>query len=217
MQVVVPFAGRTPKSRLEAVLSLEERRDFARAMLADVCGAVVATGNSPTILATAPLSAATRRELEAATGGEYAVEIDDRPLSSAVNALLEVSEEPVAIVMADLALATPGALEELFDASGDVVIAPGRGGGTNAMVVRHPAFRVDYHGASYLDHRRGAREVGASLESVDSFRLATDIDEPADMVEVWLHGDSGSKATLEAQGFRLETTDGRVRLARDQR
>ncbi|MCU4753249.1 2-phospho-L-lactate guanylyltransferase [Halobacteria archaeon AArc-curdl1] len=215
MQVVVPFAGRTPKSRLEAVLSLEERRDFARAMLADVCGAVVATGNSPTVLATAPLSETTVTSLEAGTGGEYRVEIDDRPLSPAVNALLEAADEPVAIVMADLALATPVTLEGLFEINGDVVIAPGRGGGTNAMVVRHPSFRVDYHGASYLDHRQGARGVGATLETVDSFRLATDIDEPADMVEVWLHSDSRSKATLEAQGFHLETTEGRVRLARD--
>ncbi|MFC4543933.1 2-phospho-L-lactate guanylyltransferase [Halosolutus amylolyticus] len=205
MQVVVPFAVENPKTRLEPVLDPDERSTVARAMLADVVTAVADAGHEPTVLATEPLDLA----VDAAP-----VAIDDRPLTPAVNARLDVADGPVAIVMADLALATPAALARLFSTDGDVVIAPGRGGGTNALVVRHSEFRVDYHGASYLDHRAIAREIGAAVETIDSFRLATDIDEPADLVEVLVHADGRAADALRELGFELDASDGRVDVAR---
>ena len=203
MHVVVPFAADAPKTRLASVLESDERLAFARAMLADVLEAVCEAGHEPTVLSTTTLDV------------DSPVVVDDRPLDDAVNAALASTEGPVAVVMADLALATPDALERLFAAGGDVALVPGRGGGTNALVARHPDFRVDYHGASYRDHRRIARDVGAALETVDSFRLSTDVDEPDDLVEVLLHGGERSRAFLERAGFRLETTDGRVTVGRE--
>lgn len=207
MRVLVPFAADEPKTRLEDVLSPAERTAFARAMLRDVVAAIDAAGGEPTVLSTAPLEF----ELPRAT-----VVVDDRPLTPAVDARLPTTpgDDPVAVVMADLALATPDVLAELFDATGDVAIAPGRGAGTNALVVRHPEFRVDYHGGSFLDHREIAAEVGAELAVVDSFRLATDIDEPADLVEVLVHGTDRAPAALRELGFELDADDGRVGVAR---
>ena len=202
MHVVVPFAVENPKTRLSPALESEERATFARAMCADVLETIRETGREPTVLATGQVDV------------DAPVLVDDRPLSVAVNAILAARDDPVAVVMADLALATPDALEDLFSLEGDVVLAPGRGGGTNALLVRHPEFRVDYHGASYLDHRRIAREIDADLETADSFRLATDVDEPADLVEVALHGGEHSRAFLERAGFSLVTEGGRVTLER---
>jgi 2-phospho-L-lactate guanylyltransferase len=139
MQVVVPFAADEPKTRLAETFSSEERRAFALAMLDDVLATIRSTGREPRVLSTR------RIDIDAPLG------VDSRPLTPAVNAVL-ADDRPTAIVMADLALATPTALERLFSAEDDVVIAPGRGGGTNALVSRHPEFRVDYHGTSYLDH-----------------------------------------------------------------
>nr|WP_312854244.1 2-phospho-L-lactate guanylyltransferase [Natronococcus sp. JC468] len=207
MRVLVPFAADAPKTRLESVLSADERTAFARAMLRDVVAAVDAAGGEPTILSTAPLAFETPRAR---------VVVDDRPLSPAVNARLPTArgDDPVAVVMADLALATPDALEDLFAAAGDVAIAPGRGAGTNALVVRHPEFWVDYHGGSFLDHREIAAEIGADLAVVDSFRLGTDVDEPADLVEVLVHGTDRAPAVLRELGFELDAESGRVGVAR---
>lgn len=239
MHVVVPFAASEPKTRLESVLSPAERSAFARAMLADVLRAVAETGREPTVVATAPI-ALDELGLDEHVLESVSVEVDDRPLTDAVNARLpggggrddgvgaddgdgsgdgdgvSGADEPVAVVMADLALATADALEGLFAADADVAIAPGRGGGTNALVVRHSEFRVDYHGASYLDHRDIAGDAGASLETVDSFRLATDVDEPADLVEVLVHGDETDRAPscLRDLGFELDRADGRVGVVR---
>ena len=198
MNVLVPFAAGDPKTRLADALGPEERTAFARAMLSDVCEAIVDAGREPTVLATGDVDCS------------HDVVVDDRPLTAAVNAHLDTLGTPVAVVMADLALATPSALERLFDRAGDVVVAPGLGGGTNALVVRHDDFSVDYHGASVRDHRRIAREIGASLAEVDSFRLAVDVDEPADLAEVLLHGEGRAREWLHDAGFELETTDGRV-------
>ncbi|MFB6125867.1 MAG: 2-phospho-L-lactate guanylyltransferase [Halolamina sp.] len=170
------------------------------------------------------------------------VRVDERPLTTAINAALaghfgggginggsggtddgdpegdgDAGEpDPVAVVVADLALATPASLRALFAADGEVVVAPGLGGGTSALVVRHPAFRVDYHGASCRDHRERAAAVGADLATVDSRQLATDVDEPADLAEVLLHGDGAAAAWLRAAGVSLAVDErGRVGVERD--
>ena len=201
MQVVVPFAVEEPKTRLAGVLAPDERRSFALAMLRDVLDAIRATGREPTVLSTGTVDV------------DASVTVDPRPLTPAVNDVL--GDAPTAIVMADLALATPSALEPLFTADGDVVLAPGRGGGTNALVARHPEFRVDYHGASYLDHRAAASDLGAVVTPVDSHRLATDVDERADLAEVLLHADGRARDWLVDAGFSLAVTDGRVEVTRE--
>ncbi|WP_418281077.1 2-phospho-L-lactate guanylyltransferase [Halorubrum sp. DTA98] len=219
MEVLVPFSSDRPKSRLSGTLSSSERESLARAMLADVVEAIAATGESPRVLATEPVGVAID------TDAEVPVTVDERALTTAVNdAIADPTSTPndpgdprrsVAVVMADLALATPGALRQLFDADGDVVIAPGRGGGTNALVIRHPSFRVDYHGASYLDHLRIAADVGATVREIDSHRLATDIDESDDLAELLVHGDGRAATLLREAGFELDRSRGRVGVRRE--
>ena len=199
MDALVPFAASEPKTRLASILEPDERTEFARAMVADVCAAIESTDAEPTVLATERIDC------------EWPTIVDDRPLSEAVNARLE---PPIAVVMADLPLATPRALSRLFDAKGDVVIAPGLGGGTNALVVRHPEFYTAYHGASVADHRRIASDVGARATTVDSFRLAVDIDERDDLAELLLHGRGRAVEWLRTTGFEVARTDGRVTVRR---
>jgi 2-phospho-L-lactate guanylyltransferase len=219
MRVVVPFATEQPKTRLSAVLAPDERRAFARAMLCDVVAAVYAAGHTPLVLATAPLDDETFADppdvSSALDAADTAVHVDDSPLSAAVNTVLADADGPVAVVMSDLPLATAESVRRLTAIEADVTIAPGRGGGTNALVVRHPDFRVDYHGVSYRDHLHVARDVGASVGTLDSFRLATDVDEPEDLTEVLLHSDGAAHDWLVDAGFDLNVTDGRVGVRRE--
>jgi len=217
METLVPFGAEDPKTRLSTALDPDERAGFARAMLTDTLAAVRGAGGSPRVLATAPV------EVDAP------VTVDGRPLTPAVNrALADAGPKPgspVAVVVADLPLATPAAVERLYragavgDAAGGpartVAVAPGRGGGTNGLAIRHPEFRVDYHGASVRDHRRAARGVGAPVVTVDSYRLGTDVDEPADLPEVLLHADGAAADWLRDAGFALDADDGRVTAVRD--
>ena len=202
MRLVVPVSGSDPKTRLATVLTPAERRRFTEAMLADVVAAVEGAGHAPEVISTAMVAA------------DAPVTVDQRGLDALVNELLAEADGDLAIVMADLPLLTPGAVDRLFEPDADVVLAPGLGGGTNAFVSRHPDFRVDYHGASIRDHRRLARDAGATVAEVDSRRLATDIDEPGDLAEVLLHSDGAAADWLRDAGFELAVTDGRVTVER---
>jgi 2-phospho-L-lactate guanylyltransferase len=233
MRVVVPFDATTPKTRLAPVLDAAERDAFARRMLRDVLDAVGGLSQTDAVdavdvevVSTAPLDLATDGERD--SGGSrrdrpddspVTVHVDDRSLDAVVDdAVAETvgsgDGAPLAVVMADLALATPAALCRLVRTDGDVVLVPGRGVGTNALVVRTPAFRADFHGTSYLDHRRAAADVG-TVEAVDSFRLSTDVDEPADLVEAFVHGGERTREWLTARfELAVDEDEGRVSLAR---
>lgn len=212
MRTLVPFAAVNPKTRLDSVLTADERAAFARAMLRSVCATLQQAGSEPTVLSTAALAAT-------ALPADTSVVVDDRPLTTAVNDEL-TTDTPTLIMMADLPLATPESIRRLIAASddagtdADIAIAPGLGGGTNALVVRAPAFRVDYHGASYLDHRQIAREIEANVAVVDSHRLTTDIDEREDLAELLIHGSGTAHDWLVDRGFQLSVTEGRVGIQR---
>lgn len=201
MRVVIPFDAIDPKSRLAPVLDPPERRDFAEAMLRDVITALESRGHRLEVLSTGPVDV------------DVPVTVDERALTPLVDDAIEAGT-PLAVVMGDLPLATPAALDRLFDTDGDVVIAPGRAGGTNALIVRDPGFRVDFHGTSYRDHRGRARAVGASVSMVDSFRLAMDVDDPSDLLDVLVHGDGEARAWLENAGFRIAIDGGEPRVVR---
>jgi len=206
MRSIIPFAAVDAKTRLASVLDADERAAFSRVMLDAVVETVIEAGHEPTVLSTAPLDEPTRP-------ASTSVVVDDRPLTTAVNDQL-AADSPTLVVMADLPLATADDIHRLTESNADVTLAPGLGGGTNAMVIREPAFRVDYHGASYLDHRAAATDLGATVETVDSRRLATDIDEPDDLAEILIHGDGAARAWLVAAGFELDAGDGRVGVRR---
>lgn len=208
MRVLVPFDATDPKSRLAPVLDSHERQTFSQAMLTDVVETLRATDRDLTIrvVATEELS----RDPPAA------VEVDDRPLSPAIDARLNpTATEPVAVVMADLALATPAALTRLFDSQAPLVFVPGLGGGTNAILARDAGLDVDYHGLSIADHRRGAERVGLPWSELDSFRLAMDIDEPDDLIEVLIHTDGRARTWLDRAGFGIEVSAAGPALSRD--
>ncbi|MEF8781088.1 MAG: 2-phospho-L-lactate guanylyltransferase [Haloferacaceae archaeon] len=236
MRVLIPFAADRPKTRLDPILSPDEREAFAAAMLADVLRAVRLAGREPVVLSTAPLEGedgspegagtsgfaptALSEELAVDLGEELAsaqVVVDERPLTAAVNAALrdrKWDDGAMGVVMSDLPLVTPRVLSRFFAADGDLVVAPGRGGGTNALVVRDSRFRVDYHGTSYLDHLRVADRLGATVREFDSHRLSTDVDEPADFQEVLSLSDGVARAWLREAGFELDASGGRVGVRR---
>lgn len=204
---LIPFKPVNPKTRLSCVLDQDEREAFARMMLADVTDAARGAGCDPRIISTEtfPFDSA---PVMVVPGG----------LNETLNGILAITATPVLIIMADLPLATPGAVERLISSGKEMAIVPGRGGGTNAIfLARGSSFRVDYYGASFLKHARIARERGLSCEVIDSFRLHTDVDEREDLVELLIHGRGRSSAYLERLGFALSIDKGRVGIVRSSR
>lgn len=192
VQILVPYDGLDPKTRLAELLDDEERLEFGMAMLRDVLDVVHAVGATPLVVTRAPLDLP-----------EADVVVDTRDLSTAVNARLAQTGGTSVVVMADLPLLDARTLRSFLTHDTEVVLARGTGGGTNALLSRHPAFRVDYHGGSYQKHLDHADEIDASVTEVDSYRFAVDIDEPSDLTELLLHGEGEAASWLRSHGFEV--------------
>lgn len=203
---LIPYKPKNPKTRLSALLSQEEREQFAAAMLEDVKAAVKDAMCSPVLVCS-----------ELFDSEDVQVTIADTDLSGSLNAILPQNPCPALIIMADLPLADTASIRRVISTEKDIAIVPGRGGGTNAIFMKEPhKFHVDYYGASFLKHMKIAEDAGLSVEVIDSFRLHTDIDEPWDLVELLIHGTGKSRAYLEDLGFLLSVDKGRVGVRRGQ-
>jgi len=209
MRAVIPFKKSNAKSRLGTLLYEKEREDFAMAMLADVVGMLVDSDcfDVIDILSTSPIY------LENTN-----IVLTEMGLNEALNEYLgKMSShnlnEPVLIIMADIPLVSKKNIKDIVSSQADIVIAPGRMGGTNAVFIRNPlSFHVDYYGASFLKHLEIAK--GLCIEVFDSFNLSTDIDEVSDLAEVLIHGKGHSKSYLEKIGISILANGGRVGVKR---
>jgi len=99
--------------------------------------------------------------------------------------------------MADLALLSGRDVEGILSAEGDVVLSPGRGGGTNMIMIRSPRFRTCYTGVSFPNHIASAQQAGLKAAVFESFRAGCDIDLPDDLIELGLHGRGEARALLQ--------------------
>ncbi len=213
MRAVIPFKKSNAKSRLGGFLTPEERGELAMAMLKDVARALLDSGcfEVVDVLSTSIV------EVKGAS-----IVLTEKGLNESLNEYLQKMSlhsinEPVLIIMADIPLASVKNIKDITASAADIVIAPGRMGGTNALFIRDPSsFHADYYGASFLKHREIASKNRLKIEVFDSFNLSTDIDEVADLTEILLHGKGHAARYLKKLGFTVEETEngGRVGLKR---
>ena len=200
IRIVVPFKLDNAKSRLAPALKPVERRLLAFAMLRDVLEAVYGFGKV-TILSRPGLDIAD-------VGCDVEIVESELNLNDALNAFIahEAMQgwpRDILIVMADLALLTQNDVVGILSCRGDVVLSPGRGGGTNMILIRAPEFRTCYQGLSFPKHQDYARQAGLGIYVFESFRAGCDIDCPEDLAEVLLHGRGEARALLERMGFSV--------------
>lgn len=203
VRIVVPFKLNGAKSRLAPALKPEERRLLAFAMTRDVLRTVSEFG-TVTVLSRPGLYA---EDIEI-DGDVFEILESDLDLNDALNELIEDEarrgwQKDILIVMADLALLAKNDIIGILNCPGDVVLSPGRGGGTNMILINSPVFRTCYRGLSFPKHLAFAREAGLEATIFESFRAACDIDQPEDLVELLLHGRGEARALLEQMGFFL--------------
>ncbi len=209
MRAVIPFRKNNAKSRLSSLLSEKERGELAMAMLNDVAGTLVNSGcfDVIDILSTSMIEVV-----------GVNIVLTEMGLNEALNEYLgkmssHKINEPVLIIMADIPLVSTKNISDIVSSNADIVIAPGRMGGTNAVFIRDPAsFHVDYYGTSFLKHLQIAS--GLHTEVFDSFNISTDIDEVSDLIEVLLHGKGHSQEYLKKIGVDISANGGRVGVKR---
>jgi 2-phospho-L-lactate guanylyltransferase len=206
MKALIPYKKKNAKSRLSPALSLEEREEFVELMLRDVAGSLNEAGIKEIDILTTPDNGVPE-DLQ------VNVVLDEHDLNEAINEYLSHETDSILIIMADLPLVRAEHIREIISIPEDVVIVPGKGGGTNIIFVRDPSnFHVKYYGSSFLNHCNIAKDRNCSFHVYDSFLLSTDIDEPHDLVEIMLHGHGKSREYV-IERFDMETGKARAKIS----
>jgi len=217
-KAIIPFKKERAKSRLGGVLSEKEREEFAVRMLGDVLVAlseseieeveIISTCSEEQIKE--DLNRGLKLNLESELKSDLNLNLrltvreDGRGLNEVLNEEIKDKKEPVLIIMADVPLATPESINEIASREEDVVITPGREGGTNALFLRKPyKFAVSYYGISCLKHIETAKRRDLSYAIHDSFFISTDIDEVDDLIELLIHGRGSSTEYLRGIGVSI--------------
>jgi 2-phospho-L-lactate guanylyltransferase len=206
VSIIVPFKLNGAKSRLSPALTPAERMNFAFTMLVDVLRTILDFG-TVTVLSRPGLADLYKKEVEK-LGDDIGILESELDLNDALNELIEKEarrgwQRDILIVMADLALLAKSDIVGILNCPGEVVLCPGRGGGTNMVLIKGPGFRTCYQGLSFPKHLAFSREAGLKVTIFESFRAGCDIDEPDDLAELLLHGRGGARVLLERMGFSL--------------
>lgn len=207
VKAIIPFKKKGAKTRLRTFLTETEREELAIRMLKDV---LVALSESK-IEEVEIISTSSKEELSNELKHELrnlklTVWVDEKGLNEVLNERIKDEQDPRLIIMADIPLVTPESINKLIEHESEVVIAPGRKGGTNALFMRRPSeFLVSYYGVSCLKHIETAKQRNLSYSVHDSFFISADIDEHDDLMELLIHGKSLSVEYLRRIGVFIQT------------
>ena len=181
------------KGRLAALLSEDERRQLALAMLEDVVKALQAVPEIDSVAVVSPDA-----EVLDAARALHAEAIEEpasvRGLNQALaHGLAVMSSQPDAllVVLADVPGVKPADVKEVLDALAPdrgVVIAPSSAKGTSALALRPPnVIPFRFGEQSFQNHKReaAARKIEHTIVRNEAF--ANDIDEPADLKRLLEH------------------------------
>lgn len=196
------------KSSLKPTLTPEQRRELTFCMLEDVLNTIDHAHQIKGTIMVSPdkqvLDLARSRGATPLT--EPSVGLNEA-LNLAINRARELGAKSVLILPSDLPLLRPADIEKIVGmASGerDMVIAPSKRKGTNALLLRPPDL-IDLHfgGESFRAHLEEARRAGIMPHIYRSERVETDIDEVLDLIK------------LKAQGLGTRSHDFLRLLERD--
>ena len=178
------------KGRLSVLLTPDERRRLALAMLEDVLGALQAVPRIDFVAVVSPDTGALARA--AALGAEPITEPPhvrgvNQALSLAARVLADRGAGALLVVAADIPTALPTEIEAVLDALPDrgIAICPTADRGTGALALRPPdvvPFRYGRH--SSVLHKREAVARGLPARVLHAASLARDVDEPRDLAQL---------------------------------
>jgi 2-phospho-L-lactate guanylyltransferase len=184
---------REAKSSLSGIFGPDRRRQLVLSMLADVLNAVKqASSISGAAVVSPDKKVLDFARLHGATDiVESGLELN-AALKYAIKYIVGRDATSALILPGDLPLLKSSDIENLTamaTAQRDVVIAPSKTNGTNALLIRPPdLIDLRFGGESFPLHVQEAFRVGVKARVYMSPSVATDIDEPADLLSIETSG-----------------------------
>lgn len=192
------------KTRLSPKLDIDERENLLKAMLKDVITAlngsvekiVVVSADDDVLYYTESFNV------------EPLKEVGDTGLNGGLAQAMEYCSklcDNVLIVPSDVPLIKNAHIKELIKEGEefDVVIAPSKGGGTNALLCPAKGFKTRFGDYSFFRHIDEAKGNNLTYTVFDSFYLSLDVNTAEDLGEIMLHG-SETEASKYLRGICLK-------------
>ncbi len=207
------------KTRLSPTLLPSERENLLKAMLKDVSSNLIEVVDRVVVIS------ADWDVLHFAY--ELGVEILEEKGNTDLNGALEQAIkwckpkcDRTLIVPSDVPLVGKADLKGLIENSKkhDMVIAPAKGGGTNALIFSPGMIKLHFGECSFFKHINEAKRRGLSVKVHDSFYLSLDVNTAEDLGEIILHGDGTyTKAYLRELKLKVKPSRGAERLQVDRK
>lgn len=179
------------KGRLASLLSEDERRRLALAMLEDIVRALQAVSRIDSISIVSPDAEvlAKARELETnAIEEPESVHGINQALTYAAEQIAADGADTLLVVLADVPAATPTEFDAIIDslpADRGIVISPSAANGTSALALRPPdAIPYRFGEDSFTEHERAASDADVRMTVAKFDSLSNDIDEPNNLREL---------------------------------
>ena len=211
---IIPVSRFThAKTRLSPTLTPLERENLLKSMLKDVINAlksvlgVVVISSDEDVLNYV-------KELEAIPMKEKGLTDLNGALNQAIKWCSSRADQ-VLIVPSDVPLIKPEYIDDMLKMgeAKDMVIAPAKGGGTNAMLCPVDGMEMLFGDCSFFEHIKMAESRDWLVDVYDSFYMALDVNTAEDLGEIMLHGTgTETRKFLSDEGIMVVPIHGKERL-----
>lgn len=212
---IIPVSRFThAKTRLSPTLTPLERENLLKSMLKDVINALKIPVLGVVVISADEDVLNYVKELEAIPMKEEGLTDLNGALKQAIK-WCSAHADQVLIVPSDVPLIKPEYVDEMLKIGekNDMVIAPAKGGGTNAMLCPVYGMEMLFGDCSFFEHIKMAESRDWMVEVYDSFYMALDVNTAEDLGEIMLHGTgTETRKFLSEEGVVVVPIHGKERL-----
>ncbi len=192
------------KTRLSPTLNSNERENLLKSMLKDVIKVLRNTVDDVLVISSDKDVLKFVKNLNVLILDEEGDEGLNDALKQAMNWCSKYSSR-VLIIPSDVPLIRVNHVEEILKLGEqvEVVIAPAKGGGTNALLCPTRGMEMKFGDCSFFEHLKEAENNRFSWSIYDSFYLSLDVNTAEDLGEIIIHG-KGTEARNFLKGLELK-------------
>jgi len=212
---IIPVSRFThAKTRLSPTLTPLERENLLKSMLKDVTNALKNKVNGIVVISADEEVLNYVKDLDVIPIKEDGVKDLNGALLQAIGWCKRKADQ-VLIVPSDVPLIRSEYVEEMVSMGEDskVVIAPAKGGGTNALLCPVEGMDMQFGDCSFFEHIKTAESQDWDVNIYDSFYMALDVNTAEDLGEIMLHGNgTETREFLSNTGVLVVPIHGKERL-----
>ena len=202
------------KTRLSPTLTPLERENLLKSMLIDVIGVLKQKVSDVVVISSDEDVLEFVDNIGVVTLKEKGTTDLNGALMQAVNWCSKLVDQ-VLIVPSDVPLMKVEHVDKIIKMgeTADVVIAPAKGGGTNALLCPVNGMEMKFGECSFFEHLKEAESHKWPYAVFDSFYMSLDVNTAEDLGEIMLHGtDTETRNFLKTSGLEVLANHGRERL-----